>query len=265
MPQSLHDLLGIAEDPLVAADPVSFLRSLGSAAVATTRNPAAVANAGVRFAAGTAGALQGAAGRLLGSKRTASTAVKDKRFADEAFASHPYFYLLHQMYLVNQRFAHELLDSATLTPDQERKARFAAQFLIDALAPTNTLVGNPAALRKAMQTGGKSVAKGLRNLVDDLRHNGGWPSQVDASGFEVGENMAVTPGKVVYRSDLIELIQYEAQTDTVYETPLLFCPPWINKYYIMDLAPQKSLIEWAVQHGHTCFAISYRNPRRVDA
>lgn len=260
MPQSLHDLLGIAEDPLVAADPVSFLRSLGTAALATTRNPSAVANAGMRFAAGTAGALQGAASRLLGSKGEAKPAVKDKRFADEAFANHPYFYLLHQMYLVNQRFAHELLDSATLTPDQERKARFAAQFLIDALAPTNTLAGNPAALRKAMQTGGKSVAQGLRNLVDDVRHNGGWPSQVDASGFTVGENMAVTPGKVVYRSELIELIQYEAQTDTVYETPLLFCPPWINKYYIMDLAPRKSLIEWAVQHGHTCFAISYRNP-----
>jgi polyhydroxyalkanoate synthase len=259
-PQSLHDLLGVAEDPLVAADPVSFLRSLGSAALATTRNPGAVANAGMRFAAGTAGALQGAASRLLGKQGEAKPNLKDKRFADEAFANHPYFYLLHQMYLVNQRFAHELLDSASLDPDQERKARFAAQFLLDALAPTNTLAGNPAALRRAMQTGGRSVAQGLRNMMHDVRHNGGWPSQVDSSGFKVGENMAITPGKVVYRSDLIELIQYEAQTDTVYETPLLFCPPWINKYYIMDLAPQKSLIEWAIQHGHTCFAISYRNP-----
>jgi polyhydroxyalkanoate synthase len=261
MSPSLQDLLGIAEDPLVAADPVSFLRSLGSAALATTRNPGAVANAGMRFAVGTAGALQGAAGRLLGTKGSSATVpVKDKRFADEAFADHPFFYLLHQMYLVNQRFALELLDSATLQPEQERKARFAAQFLLDALAPTNTLIGNPAALRKAMQTGGKSVTQGMRNLVHDVRHNGGWPSQVDSSGFKVGENMAITPGKVVYRSDLIELIQYEPQTPAVFDTPLLFCPPWINKYYIMDLAPQKSLIEWAVQHGHTCFAISYRNP-----
>ena len=259
--QSLHDLLGIAEDPLVAADPVSFLRSLGGAALATTRNPGAVMNAGMRFAVGAASALQGAAGRLLGPKGGASAApVKDKRFADEAFANHPFFYLLHQMYLVNQRFATELLDSASLQPLQERKARFAAQFLMDALAPTNTLFGNPAALRKAMQTGGKSVAQGMRNLAHDVRYNGGWPAQVDSSGFQVGENMAITPGKVVYRSDLIELIQYEPQTAQVFETPLLFCPPWINKYYIMDLAPQKSLIEWAVQHGHTCFAISYRNP-----
>ncbi|MEO8693824.1 MAG: alpha/beta fold hydrolase [Acidimicrobiales bacterium] len=261
MSQSLHDLLGIAEDPLVAADPVSFLRSLGSAALATTRNPGAVMNAGMRFAVGTASALQGAAGRLIGNKGTSSkTPVKDKRFADEAFADHPFFYLLHQMYLVNQRFAFELLDSATLRPEQERKARFATQFLVDAMAPTNTLVGNPAALRKAMQTGGKSVTQGLRNMAHDVRYNGGWPAQVDSSGFEVGKNMAMTPGKVVYRSDLIELIQYEPQTPAVFDTPLLFCPPWINKYYIMDLAPQKSLIEWAVQHGHTCFAISYRNP-----
>jgi polyhydroxyalkanoate synthase len=96
-------------------------------------------------------------------------------------------------------------------------------------------------------------------LVHDLRHNGGWPSQVDSSGFEVGINMGATPGSVVYRSDLIELIQYSPQTPDTYAVPLLFCPPWINKFYIMDLAPGKSLIEWAVQHGHTCFAISYCN------
>jgi polyhydroxyalkanoate synthase subunit PhaC len=104
------------------------------------------------------------------------------------------------------------------------------------------------------------VVRGAMNMLDDVRNNGGWPSQVDATGFEVGVNMAATPGAVVYRSDLIELIQYEPQVKAVHAVPLLFCPPWINKYYIMDLAPGKSLIEWAVQHGHTCFAISYRNP-----
>jgi polyhydroxyalkanoate synthase len=102
--------------------------------------------------------------------------------------------------------------------------------------------------------------RGVRNLLSDVRHNGGWPSQVDPTGFEVGVNMAATPGAVVYRSDLIELIQYEPQVKRVHSVPLLFCPPWINKYYIMDLAPGRSLIEYAVQQGHTCFAISYRNP-----
>ena len=97
-------------------------------------------------------------------------------------------------------------------------------------------------------------------MIHDFSDNGGWPSQVDTEGFELGVNMAVTPGKVVYRSRLIELIQYEPQTEQVFETPLLFCPAWINKYYISDLAKGKSLIEWAVQLGHTCFAISYANP-----
>ena len=104
------------------------------------------------------------------------------------------------------------------------------------------------------------MVRGAANMLGDIRHNGGWPSQVDGTGFEVGVNMAATPGQVVYRSELIELIQYEPQVKQVHAVPLLFCPPWINKYYIMDLAPGKSLIEWAVQHGHTCFAISYRNP-----
>jgi polyhydroxyalkanoate synthase len=96
-------------------------------------------------------------------------------------------------------------------------------------------------------------------MAHDVRHNDGWPSQVDSSEFEVGVNMGATPGSVVYRSELIELIQYSPQTPDTFAIPLLFCPPWINKFYIMDLAPGKSLIEWAVQHGHTCFAISYRN------
>ena len=89
---------------------------------------------------------------------------------------------------------------------------------------------------------------------------GGWPSQVDSTGYELGVNLAATPGAVIYRNRLIELIEYAPQTERVFGVPLLFCPPWINKYYIMDLAPKRSLIEWAVQHGHTCFAISYRNP-----
>ena len=128
------------------------------------------------------------------------------------------------------------------------------------MAPTNFLWTNPAALRRAYETGGLSVVAGLRNFLHDLAPNGGRPSQVDASAFGLGGNLAATPGKVVFRNDLMELIQYEPQTETVYETPLLLSPPWINKYYIMDLAPGRSFVEWAVSQGHTVFAISYRNP-----
>ncbi len=257
--RSLLDRLGVAEDPMTGADPVSFLRSLGSAGTALAKNPAAVAGANARMALGLAAAVWAAAGRVVGAQMPGPMSG-DKRFADPAFTDNPLYFLLEQQYLLATQLVTELLEAAGLEGDTADKARFAAGFILDALAPTNTLPGNPAALREAFDTGGKSVVRGAKNMIDDIRHNGGWPSQVDGSGFEVGVNMAATPGAVVYRSDLIELIQYSPQVKRVHAVPLLFCPPWINKYYIMDLAPGKSLIEWAVQHGHTCFAISYRNP-----
>jgi polyhydroxyalkanoate synthase len=259
---SILDRLGIAEDPMVGADPVSFLRSLVAAGAALVKNPAAAAAVNLRLAMGTAAALRATTERSVGrhSPGPISPTVGDRRFDDPAFTDNPLYFLLAQQYLLTSQMATELVDAAGLEATQATKARFAAKFLLDALAPTNTLAGNPAALRRMFETGGKSVAAGARNMIGDLRHNGGWPSQVDSTGFEVGVNMAATPGAVVYRSDLIELIQYEPQVKRVHAVPLLFCPPWINKFYIMDLAPGKSLIEWAVQHGHTCFAISYRNP-----
>ena len=260
--RSVLDRLGIAEDPMSGADPVSFLRSLGAAGVGLVKNPAGVVAANARLAIGLAAAVRATAQRAVGGETSGpvSPTAGDKRFADPAFADNPLYFLLAQQYLLTSQLVAELVDAAGLDAKQETKARFAAKFILDALAPTNTLPGNPAALRQAFDTGGKSVVKGAKNMIGDLRHNGGWPSQVDSTGFEVGVNMAATPGAVVYRSDLIELIQYEPQVKRVHTVPLLFCPPWINKYYIMDLAPGKSLIEWAVQHGHTCFAISYRNP-----
>ena len=260
--RSVLDRLGVAEDPLVGADPVSFLRSLAAAGIALVKNPAGTAATNARLAIGLAAALRAAAGRAVGRETAGpmSPAAGDKRFSDAAYAENPLYFLLAQQYLLGNQLVTELLDAAGLDAKQDVKARFAAKFILDALAPTNTVVGNPAAIRQAFDTGGKSLFRGAKNMVGDLRHNGGWPSQVDSSGFEVGVNMAATPGAVVYRSDLIEVIQYEPQVKRVHAVPLLFCPPWINKYYIMDLAPGKSLIEWAVKHGHTCFAISYRNP-----
>lgn len=260
--RAVLDRLGVAEDPVVGADPVSFLRSLAAAGVAVAKNPTGAAVANVRLAIGLAAAMRATAGRAVGldTPGPLSPANGVKQFNDPAYAENPLYFLLEQQYLLSSQLVTDLLDAASLEPSKDGKARFAAKFILDALAPTNTLPGNPAALRAAFDSGGKSLVRGARNMLDDIRHNGGWPSQVDGSDFEVGMNMAATPGAVVYRSDLIELIQYEPQVKRVHAVPLLFCPPWINKYYIMDLAPGKSLIEWAVQHGHTCFAISYRNP-----
>lgn len=261
-PAAILDRLGVIEDPLVGADPVSFLRSLAAVAPALTKHPRATAAANGRMVMGLAAAARAAAGRGVGRDSVGPVApIKgDRRFDDPAYVENPLYYLLAQQYLLANRLTDDLLDAAGLAADKDAKARFAAKFVLNALAPTNTLPGNPAALRQAFDTGGKSVLRGVRNMLGDIRHNGGWPSQVDASDFEVGVNMAATPGSVVYRSQLIELIQYAPQSKRVHAVPLLFCPPWINKFYIMDLAPEKSLIEWAVQHGHTCFAISYRNP-----
>src|SRR6476660_7853912 len=258
----VQDLIGIAENVTFSADPAALFRELLVAAGMTLRNPAGVIAANTRLLWGYAGASRAAGERAIGRDNPGpiSIARGDKRFADPAYQQNPAYFLLAQQYLLFSRLVDELLDTAGLSGTREAKARFAAKFLVDALAPTNTFAGNPAAVRKAFDTGGQSIVRGLKNWVHDLRHNGGWPSQVDSSGFEVGVNMAATPGSVVYRSDLIELIQYSPQTPETYAVPLLFCPQWINKFYIMDLAPGKSLIEWAVQHGHTCFAISYRNP-----
>jgi polyhydroxyalkanoate synthase subunit PhaC len=255
------DLVGIAENVTLEADPAALVRELMAAAGMTLKNPAGIIAANARLVWGSVGAFRAAAERGIGRDNPGPIAIArgDKRFSDPAYQENPAYFLLAQQYLLFGQLVAELLDTAGVSGTREAKARFAARFLVDALAPTNTLAGNPAAIRKAFDTGGKSIGRGLKNMVHDLRHNGGWPSQVDSSGFEVGVNMAATPGSVVYRSDLIELIQYSPQTPNTYAVPLLFCPPWINKFYIMDLAPGKSLIEWAVQHGHTCFAISYRN------
>jgi len=263
--RSVLDLVGIAENVTSVADPAGLFRELGAAAGMTLRNPTGIIAANARLAWGSAGAFRAAAERAIGRDNSGPIALArgDKRFADPAYQENPAYFLLAQHYLLFSQLVAELLDNAGASGTQNQKARFLANFLVDALAPTNTLAGNPAAVRKAFDTGGKSIVRGLKNMVHDVRHNGGWPSQVDKSGFEVGVNMGATPGSVVYRSELIELIQYTPQTPDTHAVPLLFCPPWINKFYIMDLAPGKSLIEWAVQHGHTCFAISYRNPDKT--
>ncbi len=256
------DRLGVAEDPLLEADPASFARVLVRAGMAAALHPFAVLGASTRLARGQLTAMLAAMRRAVGGPAAGPVAPdpKDWRFADTAFEENPLFFLAAQQYLLAREWALDVVEAADLPEAEATKARFAARFVLDALAPTNSLAGNPQAIRKAFDTGGKSVARGLRNWLADVRHNDGWPSQVDRTPFELGVNTAATPGKVVYRNGLMELIQYEPQTPTVHEVPLVFCPPWINKYYILDLAPGKSLIEWAVQHGHTCFAISYRNP-----
>ncbi len=185
---------------------------------------------------------------------------RDRRFADPAWSSNSLFYALRMAYLASGQLIDQLVSAASLDAQTDAKARLAARLALDTLAPTNFLVTNPAALKRAFDSGGISIMKGVRNFISDVVSNGGRPRQVDTTPFVKGKNLAATQCKVVYRNDIMELLQYEPQTEMTYTVPLLFSPPWINKYYIMDLAPGRSFIEWAIQHNRTVFAISYRNP-----
>jgi polyhydroxyalkanoate synthase subunit PhaC len=241
---------------------------LGQSLVAGLRRaasrPADVIGANLRYAGRMALIAPSAVARLFGSDATPPMPVSsDRRFADPTWQDNPVFFAIRQSYLAALALAEDILaagrdgDPESLT---DRKAEMALQLLFDALAPTNFLFTNPAALKRAFETAGGSVIAGARHFVDDLIHNQGRPRQVDTRPFQLGKNLAATPGRIVFRNDLMELIQYAPQTEEVHAVPVLGSPPWINKYYVMDLAPGRSFFEWAVQHGRTMFAISYRNP-----
>ncbi|HUA09133.1 MAG TPA: alpha/beta fold hydrolase [Candidatus Acidoferrales bacterium] len=184
----------------------------------------------------------------------------DKRFNDPAWTSNPFLLSMVEEYLVRRQHAQQIIELSRLPESTKRKARFALTMLMDAIAPSNLPWLNPSVLKEAVNTGGASLIEGLTEMLDDVENNGGYPKQVDTSGFELGVNMAATPGEIVFRNELIELIAYTPQTQTVYERPILMSPPWINKYYIMDISPGRSFVEWAVSRGHQVFMISYRNP-----
>jgi poly[(R)-3-hydroxyalkanoate] polymerase subunit PhaC len=261
-PEAAAEALEPEAGLLADADPIGFVDAITELAGGLARRPLAVSSVALRL--GTELGLSGVATglRALGVRVDGRIAPdrRDRRFKDPAWERYPWWFGIEQSYLLWSRSMLELLGAAKLDGPEKMKAEFAVRVMIDAVAPTNFLAGNPTALRRAAETNGRSVLAGMRNMTEDLLRNGGRPRQVDTAGFRVGENLAATPGKVVYRNRLMELIQYEPQTKTTYEIPLLLSPPWINKYYVMDLAPGRSFAEWAVKHGHTVFAISYRNP-----
>jgi len=186
----------------------------------------------------------------------------DGRFQDATWVEHPAYRRAMQAYLAGRAGVHRLLEAADLDWKARERARFGVTLLTEAAAPTNTLPGNPAALKRAYETGGASLVRGASHFLSDLRHNGGMPSMVDRSPFDVGRNLAVTPGAVVYRDEVLEVIQYAPAADQVREIPLVMIPPQINKYYITDLAPGRSIVEFLVAGGVPTFMVSWRNPTR---
>ncbi len=187
----------------------------------------------------------------------------DKRFSDAAWRDNPFFDFIKQAYVLTTRWADDLVRRADeLDPHEREKAQFYLRQVSAALAPSNFIGTNPELLRATLEESGENLVRGLKMLAEDIEAGKGnlRIRQSDARAFKLGVNMATTPGKVVYRNDLLELIQYEPTTPQVYKRPLLIVPPWINKFYILDLNPEKSFIRWAVAQGLTVFVISWVNP-----
>ena len=255
------DAVGPETEILAAVDPLALGEAGAQLVVGLALNPLGALQAYGSYASGLVAATSAAAVRALGggAPGPVEPGRKDKRFDDPTWQENPAYFWLQQSYLLFGRLAQDLVEAGAGSGAGATKLRLATEIVVDALAPTNVLPGNPAALKRAFETGGGSLLRGARNFLTDLATNKGMPRQVDRGAFTIGKDLAATPGKVVFRNELIELLQYAPQTETVYEVPLLCSPPWINKYYVMDLAPQRSFIESAVQQGHTVFAISYRN------
>jgi len=188
---------------------------------------------------------------------------RDKRFQDPEWKSNQFFDFVMQLYLLTTQWAHDLVrDAEGLDPHTRKKAEFYVQQISNALSPSNFVLTNPEVLRETLASKGDNLVRGMKMLAEDVEAGRGTLRirQSDPANLEVGVNMATTPGKVIYQNDLIQLIQYSPSTETVLRTPLLIVPPWINKFYILDLRPEKSYIKWCVDQGITVFVISWVNP-----
>ena len=188
---------------------------------------------------------------------------RDRRFANPLWDTHPYFNFVKQQYLINaEALAQAVDDVSDMDPREKQRLTFFSRQIIDMLSPTNFLATNPDALERAVETEGESLIKGLENLISDLEANDGEliVKLADESAFELGRNIATTPGKVVFRNRMLELIQYAPTTDEVHSTPVVVFPPWINKFYILDLKAQNSFVKWVVDQGYTLFMVSWVNP-----
>ncbi|KAF0962649.1 PHA/PHB synthase family protein [Rhodococcus sp. T7] len=243
-------------------DPIGWGPAVASVAGRAVKNPQALATASTTYATRLA-RIPGAALRVFNEEDPnppLPVDLCDKRFADSAWRENPAFFALRQSYFATRGLVDDLSAAGAGDVLQDAKARQFLNLFMDAVAPTNFPLTNPGVITRAFDTGGASLLRGARFAAHDIVKRKGQPVKVDRDAFTLGVNLAATPGKVVFRNELIEVIQYEPQTPTVHAIPILVSPPWINKYYILDLAPNRSLTEWAIKHGRTVFAISYRNP-----
>ncbi|MGN6496233.1 MAG: PHA/PHB synthase family protein, partial [Tsuneonella sp.] len=243
---ALGPLVGLVREDFTGAVALLLRESLGDPA-RTMRHAQAVGQDMVRIVTG---------------KSDLAPDPKDKRFKDPAWQYNPFLRAGAQYYLAVQKGMKNWLADLELDALERDRANFISQIIIDALAPTNTLMGNPTAQKRLVDSGGLSLIKGLKNAYGDMVHNKGMVSQVDKRPFKLGENVATSKGAVVLRTEMMELIQYAPTTDEVYAIPQLTIPPQINKMYINDLSPEKSVVKYQVDGGIQTFVISWKNPTK---
>jgi polyhydroxyalkanoate synthase subunit PhaC len=256
--------------PEVANDASEAIRTLGKVAEAWMTDPQKAMEAqtrlGTQFFTLWASTLKRAQGE--DTEPVAAPESKDSRFKDPEWSENPIFDFLKQAYLISSRWAEDLVEDAEGLDERTRhKAQFYLKQISSALSPSNFLLTNPELIRETIKENGANLVRGMTMLAEDIEAGGGELKirQTDPSGFKVGVNIAATPGKVIFRNALIELIQYAPTTEKVLKRPLLIVPPWINKFYILDLNPEKSFIRWAVSQGLTVFCISWVNPEAQHA
>src|SRR4029077_6647047 len=242
----------LAANPLVGVRGQDILDTARSLPTQMVHNPGVAAQQYLSFL--------GELGRIATGNSGLAPDAKDKRFSDQAWRDSSTYRALAQCYLAWGEALNRFVSEARMDRRTAERARFVVSLFVDAMSPTNSLAGNPAALKKLIDTGGASLVHGLENFVGDFVRNGGLPAQVDMRQFAVGKNLATTAGSVVYRDPVMELIQYQPLTDDLHPRPLLIAPPQINKFYVFDLAPEKSIVQMALKGGLQTFAISWKNP-----
>src|SRR5690348_3466441 len=254
-----------ADGGMGLSDPLN----VGSAFLEMTRrmmvNPAPVIEAQFSLWQDYLTLWQRTAERFLGGKADplVEPSPSDRRFQDAAWTESALFDFIKQSYLLTARWLQSTVKKVDGLDDKTaQKVDFYTRQFVDAMAPTNFVATNPEVLRATLDSGGENLVNGLKHLLEDLERGKGrlMIRMTDLKSFKVGKNIAISPGKVVFRNDLIELIQYAPATTKVQKTPLLIVPPWINKFYILDLRPTNSFVKWAVEQGHTVFMVSWVNP-----
>jgi polyhydroxyalkanoate synthase len=246
-------------------DPLNIGHAFMEMTAKMMANPAQLVQAQIGFWQDYLTLWSNTARRMMGGDATAviEEARGDRRFKDDAWRENEVFDFIRQSYLLSSRYFTSVVQGTEgLDAKTAQKVDFYTRQFVDAMSPANFVMTNPEVLRRTAETGGANLLKGLTNLLSDLERGKGKLRirMTDDSKFKVGENIAVTPGKVVFQNDLMQLIQYAPTTETVYQRPLVIFPPWINKFYILDLRPKNSLIRWAVEQGHTVFVASWVNP-----